>query len=178
MSSSTPFEPYKKQSRMTAFFSKQNNEQHQHEQREPLAATRTKVREEYQQVIQRIESIAKDEEDEGPDSNDLWDLMEEQRIQSKVIQNTSHGDLSKLVSRSGGPTIQPRITKKKNINSAIAKMKAKHLPKEEEHVKPKSSEPSRNIKVATLRSNTSLSAKDFEQRLKERIIAKRCVLGI
>ena len=124
MSSFTSFEPYKKQSRMTAFFSKQNNElqqqqQQQQEQGEQVAATRTKVREEYQHVIQRIESIAKG------DSYDLWNLVEEQRLQSKAIQNTSHGDLSKLVSRSGGPTIQPRITKKKNINLAIAKMKAK-----------------------------------------------------
>ena len=124
MSSFTSFEPYKKQSRMTAFFSKQNNElqqqqQQQQEQGEQVAATRTKVREEYQHVIQRIESIAKG------DSYDLWNLVEEQRLQSKAIQNTSHGDLSKLVSISGGPTIQPRITKKKNINLAIAKMKAK-----------------------------------------------------
>ena len=120
---------------MTAFFSKQNNElqqqqeqqqqQQQEQQEQQVTATRTKVREEYQHVIQRIESIAKGDGGDDGDNNDLWNLVEEQRLQSRAIQNTSHGDLSKLVSISGGPTIQPRITKKKNINLAIAKMKAK-----------------------------------------------------
>ncbi|KAI9255624.1 hypothetical protein BDA99DRAFT_562145 [Phascolomyces articulosus] len=161
-SSSSSFKPYKKQSRMTAFFPKQSEPQ-EYMTTTAAAATRAQVREEYQQVVERIESLAEDD-------NELWNLNQEQ--QSMKSLHEQHGDLSKLVSRPGGPTIQPRITKKKNLDSAIAKMKAKCLiPQQQEQ--PQQQKPTTDqIKVATLRSDSSLSAKDFEQRLKERIKAK------
>ncbi|KAI9494022.1 hypothetical protein BDB00DRAFT_871781 [Zychaea mexicana] len=168
------FEPHKKQSRMTAFFHKQPGEQGEAAINDTQPASRTQVRQEYQAVLARIESASQD---------DPWNV--EEPLDNKKQSCERHGDLSKLVSRTGGPTIQPRIikmNKRNNLDSAIVKMKEKcsleQQKKQLQNVVVAAATKVNNgiteprIKVATIRSDTSVSAKEFEKRLMERIKAK------